>query len=984
MTQETTTPAVSYKETLNLPQTPFKMKAGAAEREPEIEAWWTEQGVYEQSLATRKNAGAARFVLHDGPPYLSSDKIHIGTALNKILKDIICRYKYQRGFYAPYVPGYDSHGLPIENAVVKTIKGGRHAVTPGELRKQCRAFALKNLDGQEANFKRLGVWGNWGDPYLTMKAEYEATQTKLFYQMFNDGHVYKGLKPVYWCPSCETALADAEVEYADHTSHSIYVKFPFHEETDDAGNIIKAFGVNISTQWTTLLKNASFVIWTTTPWTLPANLALAVNDEFRYSVIEVNNEKLVIAEKLLERFLADIGNPPSKTIGTLDGYQLEGFLAQHPFLDRKSVVLLGDHVTLDAGTGIVHTAPGHGMEDYLVVQEYNKDKAESERLPILSPLDDKGKFTEEAGVPALNGVFYEKGSEIVLDILKEKNALLGHSKYAHSYPHCWRCHNPVIYRATPQWFVNINGIRQPALEAIKKVEWIPARGEARIASMVEGRTDWCISRQRVWGVPIPLFTDTRTGEALSHPGLTEHLYEKFREHTTDIWWDASAEELLGDLPADVRTALAIEERLAAGALAKEMDIMDVWFDSGVSHTAVVEARADELGHLPVELYLEGSDQHRGWFQSSLLTSVMLHGKAPFKSVLTHGFVLDQDGRKMSKSLGNVVDPNSVIKQYGADVLRLWVASVDYGNDVRIGQQSIQQLTEVYKKVRNTIRFILGNLAGFNPATDTVANDQLSMLDQYILHRLQAMTAEITDAFDAYEFHRYFHLLQNFCVVDLSQLYFDVTKDILYCDATSGTRRRAVQTVLYELLKTLLPMLVPVMPHLAEDIGFSLPGEQKFYTGSVVLADWPVPNPAYQNEAIETAMDQLLALKETVNLTLEGPRKEGHIGSALEATITLSIREANHPLATQLAQLSAEELATLLLVSEVRLGEPLAATGWQASKPHADGSGATILTVTATGATGAKCERCWKLEPTVGNHAAHPSLCDRCSAAVSGS
>jgi isoleucyl-tRNA synthetase len=935
-----------YKDTLNLPVTPFPMKAGAAQREPEIQAHWDTLGVYAQSLQGKPQ----RFVLHDGPPYLSSDKIHIGTALNKILKDIITRYKSQRGFAAPYVPGYDGHGLPIENAVVKSIPGGRANVSTVELRKRCRDFAHHNLKGQEAQFKRLGVWGDWEKPYLTIDADFEATQIRLFGEMAQKGFVYKGLKPVYWCPRCETALADAEVEYADHESHSIYVAFKL------TGTVPEA------------LAGASLVIWTTTPWTLPANLALSVHPDFEYVLIDTPQwGRLIVAKGLLEAFAKGVKLTSSEApelpevLATLKGAELEGLMGQHPFIsERHSRVLTGTHVTLEAGTGVVHTAPGHGLEDYEVVMRHNSAHP-GQALPILSPVDSKGVFTEEGGLFA--GQFYEKANPQVIEALGD--TLLAAKKFSHSYPHCWRCHDPVIYRATEQWFISVDAFRQQALEAIQTVTWVPARGETRITNMVANRSDWCISRQRVWGVPIPAFYCTDCKTTLMTPETTAVVEALFREHTSDIWWELSADAILGE-----RFACP---NCGGRHFEKEMDIMDVWFDSGVTHTAVVLARQSELGTLPVDLYLEGSDQHRGWFQSSLLTSVMLHGMAPYKSVLTHGFVLDPDGRKMSKSLGNVVDPAKVIEQFGADVLRLWVASVDYTNDVRIGPEMIGQLAEVYKKVRNTVRYLLGNLSDFDPATDWCT--EFSLLDRHTLHRLQVVTQQLTDAFDRYEFHRFYQILQNYCVVDLSSFYFDIAKDSLYCDAKNSATRRAIQTVLYELLSTLVRVLVPVMPHLAEDIWRNIPHPPSFegqVPASAVLAPWPTPNPQYLNPAVEAQMAQISATKALVNKVLEAPRAAGHIGSSLEVVVSVAAKTED---GAQLLKDNAGLLPSLLIVSEVQFegalpGEVLA-TGendW--------------LCVTAAKAPGEKCARCWKLDQAVGQHAEHTTLCARCAQAVS--
>ena len=951
-----TTKAKTLKDTLNLPHTEFSMRANAAQREPEFQKQWDAADVYAQAQGRRQ--GKAFYTLHDGPPYLSAPTIHIGHALNKILKDFVTRYQYQRGFASPYVPGYDGHGLPIENAVVKSLKGGRHSVSPAELRKLCRDFGAKNEAGQRAQFERLGVWGNWEQPYRTTDAAFEAEQIRVFGQLYEDGYVYRGLKPVYWCSQCETALADAEVEYDTHTSDSIYVAFPFASKRVDERypddrqgegiELRKQFGTQLSNSRTTELENSFLAIWTTTPWTLPANLALAVSFNEQYSIYRVISEgqlfgkKLVIAEKLLDSFCKGSGLIVERVDAPpLSGKELEGFITEHPFIRRTSAILVGDHVTTDAGTGVVHTAPGHGMDDYLVCLNHDHEHPDS-KLGILSPLNNKGVFKDDCGVPELVGIHYTKANEIVIKLLEDKNALLGHQKFDHSYPHCWRCHNPVIYRATDQWFVSMdnNALRQQAMSAIDTVTWIPERGKTRIGTMVENRTDWCISRQRVWGVPIPMLYDAATGEVVFDKDVIAHIANLFEVHTSDIWWGWELEQLLEGLPAEVKTRLDWPNR----ALVKEMDIMDVWFDSGITHTAVVKARKDELGDLPVALYLEGSDQHRGWFQSSLLTSVMHNGKAPYQRVLTHGFVLDGDGRKMSKSVGNVVDPNKIMNQYGADVLRLWVASVDYTNDVRISDTIVSQMVEAYKKIRNTLRFLMSNLYDFDPAQHSVTEDQLDLLDKYTLHRLAEVTSTLTEAFDSFAFHKYVPTLQNFCVVDLSQLYLDVTKDILYTYPANHPERRATQTVLYTLLKTLVPMLVPVLPHLAEDVWNHIPDNQKWSDApSAVLLDWPQAQPVLEMTPLEVFKDHL-ATKETVNALLETCRKAGDIGSPSEAAIWM---QSGLPAADDEKAL----LKKLLLVSELVIS-PEAPSG----KILAENSEEKFYVLKATGS---KCPRCWK-------------------------
>ncbi|MDH4379054.1 MAG: isoleucine--tRNA ligase [Vampirovibrionales bacterium] len=932
-----TTKAKSLKDTLNLPQTQFSMRANAAQKEPECQQQWEKASVYAQAQARRAHSDKGFYTLHDGPPYLSAPTIHIGHALNKILKDFVTRYQYQRGFASPYVPGYDGHGLPIENAVVKSLKGGRHSVTPAELRKLCRDFGAKNEAGQRSQFERLGVWGNWEQPYRTTDAAFEAEQIRVFGQLYANGYVYRGLKPVYWCSHCETALADAEVEYDTHTSDSIYVAFKVLEPPVATSSVDQDLR-NVLKTW----DETSFVIWTTTPWTLPANLALCFNWEIDYGIYQTTaHGKLVLAVDLVKDFSEKTGIECS-LLKTFRAKTLESAVINHPFLDRKSAFLFGDHVTTDAGTGVVHTAPGHGMDDYLVCLNHDHEHPNS-KLGILSPLNNKGVFNDDCGVPELVGIHYSKANDVVIDILKQKNALLGHQKFEHSYPHCWRCHNPVIYRATDQWFVSMdnNALRKEAMTAIDTVQWIPERGKTRISTMVSNRTDWCISRQRVWGVPIPMLYDAATGDVVFDADVIAHIANLFEVHTSDIWWGWSTDQLLDGLPAEVKTRIGLPAR----TLVQEMDIMDVWFDSGITHTAVVNARKEELGGLPVALYLEGSDQHRGWFQSSLLTSVMHNGKAPYQRVLTHGFVLDGNGRKMSKSVGNVVDPNKIMSQYGADVLRLWVASVDYTNDVRISDTIISQMVEAYKKIRNTLRFLMSNLYDFDPAQHSVATDRLDLLDRYTLHRLAEVTSTLTEAFDTFAFHKYVPTLQNFCVVDLSQLYLDVTKDILYTYPANHPERRATQTVLFTLLKTLVPMLVPVLPHLAEDIWQHLPEHQRWSDAtSGVLLDGPQAKPVL-NVNDQEHFRELLELKESVNSLLEVCRKGGQIGSPSETSVWI---QALHP--EKVSEVEKRLMKKLLLVSDLvysQNGPPAAVLASQNEELY-------VLP-----AAGTKCPRCWK-------------------------
>ena len=910
-----------YKNTLNLPQTTLAMRANATVRELEIQKFWEENNIYEKMTAERDKANS--FVLHDGPPYLSSEKIHVGTALNKILKDILIKYKSQRGFYAPYVPGYDGHGLPIENAVVKNIKGGRHAITEAELRTKCREFAHKNLKGQENEFKRLGVLGNWEKPYLTINPEYEAEQVRVFGEMYKKGYIEKGLKPVYWCAACETALAEAEVEYADHTSTSIYVRFKFDEDSTEKINNKILTGNT---------KPVYAIIWTTTPWTIPSNMAISMHPRFEYTFFEYKGDVYVVAQELLSSFLKDVEWEESdiKVIGSCVGQDLELLNTKHPLVDRKSPIILGEHVTLDAGTGSVHTAPGHGLEDYEVGCKYG--------IEVFSPLDGQGIWTDSVGISDLVGVPYYKGNSMVIEMLQKCGALLQQQDIQHSYPHCWRCKKPVIYRATPQWFVKVDKFRDKALEAVHNVKWIPASGENRIGNMVESRTDWCISRQRAWGVPIPIFYCEDCGEVICSDETIENVAKLFEKESSDAWVKYSAEELL---PQGF-----VCPKCGKAHFRKEKDIMDVWFDSGVSWRAVVEKRADELGHTPVDMYLEGSDQHRGWFQSSLLTSVATQGKAPYKQVLTHGFVFGEDGRKMSKSLGNYIRPDDIIKNYGADILRLWAASVDYRNDIKIGNNIVGQLTEIFKKTRNTARFLIGNLFDFNPAIDYVQYDELKNIDKFALHKLNKLIAEVTEAFENYEFYKYFQCLQNFAAVDLSSFYLDIVKDRLYTAGKKSLSRRACQTVLFENLMALVRILAPVMPHQAEDIWQNIPEVQRGGLISILLSDWPVVNEKWNNVQLEEDFTKILKSREVVSRAIEPLRADKKVGSSLEVAVYVKADDDT------VLKANSADLADIYIVSQATLATD--APSEVLNEYSEEG-----YTVWVTKAKGEKCTRCWK-------------------------
>ena len=938
MTNETGT-KVEYKETLNLPQTTLAMRANAAVRELEIQKFWEEHNIYEKNIEQRDKTNS--FVLHDGPPYLSSEKIHVGTALNKILKDILIKYKSQSGFYAPYVPGYDGHGLPIENAVVKNIKGGRSALTPLELRQKCREFAHKNLKGQENEFKRLGVWGDWEHPYLTINPEFEAEQIRVFGEMYLKGYIEKGLKPVYWCAACETALAEAEVEYADHTSTSIYVRFKFEDE--DRKKAFKAAGVNSD-------KPLYAVIWTTTPWTIPSNMAISLHPKFEYTFFEYKGDVYFVAQELLGAFLADVDwkEEDIKVVGACAGQDLELLNTKHPLVNRKSPIILGEHVTLDAGTGAVHTAPGHGLEDYEVGCRYG--------IEVFSPLDGRGVWTEAVQDKDLEGVPYYKGNKIVIEKLQNCGALLSQADIQHSYPHCWRCKNPVIYRATPQWFVKVDKFRKETLDAIKNVKWIPAGGEARISNMVEGRSDWCISRQRAWGVPIPVFYCKDCGEVIVTDETIENVAKIFEKESSDAWVKYTADELL---PQGFKCPKCGKTH----CFTKENDIMDVWFDSGVTWRAVVEKRSEQLGHTPVDMYLEGSDQHRGWFQSSLLTSIATQGKAPYKTVLTHGFVFGEDGRKMSKSLGNYIRPDDIIKTYGADILRLWAASVDYRNDIKIGDNIIKQLVEIFKKTRNTSRFLLGNLFDFEPEKDYVDYDELKNIDKYALHKLNQLINQVTEAFNNYEFYKYFQSLQNFAAVDLSAFYLDIVKDRLYTAGKKSLSRRACQTVLYEISQTLVRLLVPVMPHQAEDIWMSVPEAQKAGLESILLSDWPKANDKWTNSELEAEFEKILKAREVVTRAIEPLRADKQVGSSLEVAVYIKADD------NSVLKANEDELCNIFITSQAYVVDkaPESVLNLHTEEGY---------TVWVTKAEGEKCARCWKYRKLNSD-----GICEECQDAI---
>ncbi|WP_188398055.1 isoleucine--tRNA ligase [Sporomusa sp. GT1] len=927
---------MDYSKTLNLPQTDFPMRANLPEREPEMLEYWRKEQIYEKKVAQSK--GKTKFILHDGPPYANGN-IHIGTALNKILKDIIVKYRSLRGFDAPYVPGWDTHGLPIEHAAIKILGLNRHELDPLELRRECKQYAFKCLDLQREDFKRLGVAGDWENPYVTLYPEYEAKQIEVFGEMAKKGHIYKGLKSVYWCISCETALAEAEIEYAEKKSHSIYVKFPL---IDDKGNL----PVGVSSE------QVYAVIWTTTPWTIPANVAVCVHPEIEYAWVQIGDEIYLLASDLIETVVKSNNLGEYTVLSTMKGAAIEGMVFSHPFFDRESPIILGEHVTLEAGTGCVHTAPGHGQEDFEVGMKYE--------LPVINPVDPAGKFTAEAG--QFEGLLVNDANVPVIKELAARSLLLGKSSIKHQYAHCWRCKNPIIYRATEQWFASIDGFRAETLKTIENdVQWIPAWGEDRIRNMVADRNDWCISRQRVWGVPIPIFYCTKCNEHIINDTTIDAVKEIFRKEGSDAWWARTAKEIL---PDDFACP-----HCGHNEFRKETDIMDVWFDSGSSHAAVLEQR-EEL-QWPADLYLEGSDQHRGWFQSSLLTSVATRGAAPYKGVLTHGFVVDGEGRKMSKSVGNTIYPQEVIKQYGADILRLWVASADYKADIRISNPILKQLAEVYRKIRNTFRYILGNLQDFNPDTDKVNYNQLMEIDRWALMRLEQVRDKVTEAYEEYEFHLLYHTVHNFCAVELSAFYLDILKDRVYTALPGSIERRAAQTAMYEILNTLVVMVAPVLTFTSEEVWQYMP-KQQGRPESVQLASWPTARPEYLDAALETKWDKILAMRSEITKALETARRNKVIGHSLDAAVSL------YAAGEELTALSAikDDLATLLIVSDVTLSDQLNQAPGEAYRAEN-----MQMAVAIAPAQGGKCERCWIYSPTVDQDNEHPALCQRCATVV---
>jgi isoleucyl-tRNA synthetase len=921
------------------------MKANLPQREPELLASWERERLYER--IQEHGQGRPLYILHDGPPY-ANGRIHIGHALNKILKDIIVKSKTMAGYQVPYVPGWDCHGLPIEHQVLKELGDKKKDLDTSSIRKLCRDYAEKYYKIQREEFQRLGVLGDWQRPYLTMDPAYEATILREFGKFVERGGVYKGLKPVLWCTTDQTALAEAEVEYEDHTSPSIYVKFPVVTRPQALRQVL-------AIEFPPDVESVSVVIWTTTPWTLPANQAVCLHPDIEYAFVKVGREVLVIAQKLLDGVAKACELAEYTVLGVRRGDEgFEKLETQRPLTNGLSPILLGDFVTLDQGTGCVHIAPGHGQEDYALVLAHNANASPGERLEILAPVDNAGRFTDVIKEFAGQHVF--KANPAIVERLKANGRLLGHGSLTHAYPHCWRCRQPVIFRATEQWFLSMetNDLRREALGEIERVRWIPPWGRDRIHGMIENRPDWCLSRQRVWGVPIPGFTCTGCKKVLADPRVIEHVAKLVEQHGSDVWFQRSAGELM---PAGTVCACGSQE------FEKEHDILDVWFESGVSYAAVLKRRK----WWPADLYLEGSDQHRGWFHSALLAGVVTDHRAPYRSVLTHGFVVDGAGKKMSKSAGNVIAPQDVIKQSGAEILRLWVAAQDYREDLRISQEILNHLIEAYRKIRNTCRFLLSNLYDFDPAQHRVPYEQLPELDRWALGRLGELIPRVARAYEEFEFHTIFHALNNFCAVDLSAVYLDILKDRLYTFRKDSPLRRGSQTVLFDVLMALTKLMAPILSFTAEEIWRMLPEAARREAGadSVHLASFPEAHPKWKDEALAQRWERLLEIRTRVQAELELKRRDKIIGASLEARVIL---QAN-PDAYSLLKKYEQDLPTLFIVSQVEVEEV----------HHLPQQSDVVVTVVK--AEGEKCERCWNYRPAVGTFPDHRTLCDRCVEAI---
>ncbi len=929
-----------YNETLNLPKTGFPMRAGLPKREPDMLKGWYDMDLYHEIL--KKNEGKPSFILHDGPPF-SNGYIHMGTALNKCLKDFIVRYKSMTGYNAPYTPGWDNHGMPIESAIIKQHKLDRHKMTISQFRNDCHDFAKDFVEKQMEQFIRLGVLGDWDNPYLTMNPKFEAEEVKVFGKMYEKGYIYRGMKPVYWCPQDETALAEAEIEYADDPCTTVFVKFKVH---DDKGKL----------QGLCDLDKTYFVIWTTTTWTLPGNLAICVNPDFVYGLVKTGSgETYIMAKELAEHVMKAAGIEEYEITAELSGRDLELMTAYHPFLDRDSVVLNGDHVTLDAGTGCVHTAPGFGADDFFICQKYDREKGTN--IGLVVPVNSRGIMTDEA----FNGTHITKANEVMLPVLEEKGVLLAKEDITHSYPHCWRCKKPIIFRATEQWFCSVEAFRDEAVAACESVKWMPEWGHDRMISMVQERADWCISRQRHWGLPIPVFYCEECGKPVCTPETIEKISAIFGEKGSNAWFDLTEKELLPD-------GFTCPHCGSAGGFTKETDTLDGWFDSGSTHVASMELDAPKAW--PADLYLEGGDQYRGWFQSSLLTGVATKGSAPYRAVLTHGWTVDGEGKAMHKSLGNTVLPDQLIPKYGADLLRLWAASADYRLDMRCSDGIFKQLSDKYLKIRNTARFILGNLSGFDP-DNLVPFEELEELDKWALTKLNGLIEKCRNAYEKYEFFSVTYAIHNFCVVEMSNLYLDIIKDRLYCEKASSRKRRSGQTAIYIILDAMVRLIAPILAFTSNEIWQEMPHSAKEDKRHVMLNDMPEVNPEYTlSGEKQEYWARLFALRTDVNKALELARGEKVVGKPLDAEITLYCTDEVY---SAVSAVPAETLAETFIVSKVSVVK-----GPGDGYEGAEFAGVTVKVVPSELP---KCVRCWTHSEHIGENHDHPELCPRCAAAV---
>ena len=929
---------MDYNQTVHLPQTDFPMRAGLPKREPDMLKEMYDHDLYNKMV--KRNEGKPTFVLHDGPPYANGN-IHIGTALNKILKDIIVKEKNMTGFCAPYVPGWDTHGLPIESAVLKDKSVKREEMTTAQFRTKCREYAESYIAKMTGQFQRLGVLGEWDNPYITLLPEFEAKQIEVFGKMAEKGLIYKGMKPVYWCPHDQTALAEAEIEYADDPCTTIFVKFPVRDDKGKLGQYAD-------------LSKVYFVIWTTTPWTIPGNFAICLNADFDYVLLQVpNGDVYVLAKDLAESVCkaAHIDYSACTVLGEMKGSEFELMTATHPLFDRESVILNGEHVTLDAGSGCVHTAPGFGAEDFQICQQY--DKAGLTHIGVPVPVNAKGVMTDER----YNGQFYAKGNDMVVEDLEKEGFLVAKEQITHSYPHCWRCKHPIIYRATEQWFCSVEAIKDAAVKSCDEIQWHPGWGKERMISMISERNDWCISRQRVWGVPIPIFYCDDCGADIVTPETIAHVADLFREHGSNVWFDREAKDLLPEG--------FVCPKCGKVHFTKETDIMDVWFDSG-STWAAVAAERPYLKY-PADLYLEGGDQYRGWFQSSMLTSIAVNGVAPYKQIATHGWTVDGEGKAMHKSLGNAVAPDEVIKDYGADMLRLWVASADYTQDMRISKDIMKQLSQAYLKIRNTARYMLGNLCDFNPDTDAVALEDLMELDRYALHALNELVKAVRAAYDRYEFHGVYRAVYNFCVIDMSNFYLDIIKDRLYCGAEA--ERRSAQTALYHILDGMTRLIAPILAFTSDEIWHAMKHAAGVDAESVLLNDMPSDNAAYAlGEDAKARWEKLISLRDAVNKALENARNAGVFKKAQDTEVTVSVS------AEDAAFLEGVDLASLCIVSKVTVTT-------DAVEGESTPDALIPCTIAVKLSEAPKCPRCWNHCDSIGTEGHHAELCDRCAAVV---